>query len=201
MMATTHALVGAAIGLALTALAPEQAPLVVATGLVGGFFPDFDLYVGHRRTLHFPVYYSAWAGVLAGVALVLPTALTVALAAFALAAAAHSVMDIFGSGLELRPWRGESDRAVYNHALGRWHAPRRLVRYDGAPEDFLLGLGVALPVLANVDGSLWNVVFLAVLVSAGYAVVRKRLPNLTEQLLSYTPPVVVTYLPERFVEG
>ena len=165
-MATTHALVGAAAGVALAVLAPEHAPLVVATGLVGGIFPDLDLYSGHRRTLHFPVYYSVWAATMTFLAVVYATPLLVAIAAFAVGTAAHAVMDIFGGGLELRPWRGESDRAVYNHALGRWHAPRRLVRYDGAPEDFLLGLAVAGPVLLSVDGPLRSVVLTAVIGSS-----------------------------------
>jgi len=41
-------------------------------------------------------------------------------------AAVHSVADMYGGGLELRPG-GNSDRAVYDHYRGTWIAPRQLV--------------------------------------------------------------------------
>ncbi|WP_435076861.1 hypothetical protein [Halococcus sp. AFM35] len=121
-MATTHALAGVALA---ALVASEQAGVALPAGFVGGLFPDLDLYVGHRKTLHFPVYY--WPLALAGGVLVAigTGPATVGLACFLLAAALHSTMDAFGGGLELRPWEATSERAVYNHYTGRWHRPRR----------------------------------------------------------------------------
>ena len=67
MMATTHALVGVALAVLVGAVFPESAagtsltPVVAAA--LGGIFPDLDLYSGHRRTLHFPVYFNVAAAV------------------------------------------------------------------------------------------------------------------------------------------
>ncbi len=103
-------------------MAPEFATVGLVAGFLGGLVPDLDMYVGHRKTLHYPVYYSVLAtgGVLVGLAV--PSVLTVAVALFLLGAAVHCVADIFGGGLELRPWEGTSDRAVYDHVRGRWIA-------------------------------------------------------------------------------
>lgn len=201
MMATTHAFAGAAVAVALARVAPELTPLAVAAGLVGGLFPDFDLYVGHRRTLHYPVLYWPPAVVATGAAVLWPGAETVAPGAFLLAAALHSSMDALGGGLELRPWQGTSDRAVYDHYRGRWVRPRRWVRYDGAPEDALLGGLFAVPVVAAVEGPLLLVVLGAVCVSVTYALVRKWIPLLTEAVFGRVPETLLAYVPDRFVEG
>jgi hypothetical protein len=200
MMATTHALAGAAVAVAATLLAPELTPVAVAAALAGGVFPDLDLSASHRRTLHFPVYFWVPAAGAGAVALLAPGPATVAAAAFLLAAALHSSMDVLGGGLELRPWLATSDRAVYDHYAGRWHRPRRLVRYDGAPEDVLLAGLFALPVLAAVDGPLTTVVLGAVGVSAAYALVRKRLPRLATTCARCTPDAVAERLRDRFIE-
>lgn len=44
------------------------------SGLFGGVFSDFDLYVGHRKTLHLPVYYLVLSLVLLPVAVFVQTA-------------------------------------------------------------------------------------------------------------------------------
>lgn len=201
MMATTHAFAGAAVAVALARVAPELAPLAVAAGLVGGLFPDFDLYVGHRRTLHYPVLYWIPAVAATGAAVVRPGLTTLPVAAFLLAAALHSSMDALGGGLELRPWKESSERAVYDHYRGRWLQPRRWIRYDGAPEDVLLGGMFAVPVVTVVDGSLALVVVGAVGVSAAYALVRKRVPSVTETVFSYVPEPMLAYVPDRFLDG
>jgi len=58
MMLPTHALVGVAIGAPLLWLAPDAATAALIGGLLGGIWPDLDLYIGHRRTLHYPTGYS-----------------------------------------------------------------------------------------------------------------------------------------------
>ncbi|PSP75316.1 hypothetical protein BRC81_16105 [Halobacteriales archaeon QS_1_68_20] len=201
MMATTHAFAGAAVALVTVLVAPDLTAAAVAGALAGGIFPDLDLYAGHRRTLHFPVYY--WVPTVPALlgALVWPGPVTVAVAAFAVAAALHSAMEVLGGGLELRPWLGTSERAVYDHHRGRWLRPRRWVRYDGAPEDFLLGAAFAVPVVLVVDGPLQAVVIGAIAASGLYAVLRKHLPRFAAAVARYTPQSLADYVPERFTEG
>ena len=76
-MLPTHALFGMLLALPVAVLAPEYAPVAFGAGLAGGILPDLDLYVGHRKTLHYPVGYSLLAGVAGVAAVVSPTAATV----------------------------------------------------------------------------------------------------------------------------
>jgi hypothetical protein len=199
MMATTHALAGFTLGAATLAVAPELAPVAMAAGFAGGVFPDLDLYGAHRKTLHFPVYYSVAGAVALAAAIVVPTAATVALAFFLLAAALHAVTDALGGGLELRPWEGTSEEAVYSHFHGRWLRPRRLVAYDGSPGDLALASVLAVPALLVVDSApLAALVTVTVAVSLGYAVVRKRLADLAEDVTAVVPAHIAAYVPERY---
>jgi hypothetical protein len=179
MMATTHAFTGLALAAALVVavpgLSPEVAFAAAVGGLVGGAFPDLDMLGTHRRTLHYPEYYWVLAVPLVGAAVVLQTPLAVGAAVFAVAAAVHSVSDVFGGGLETRPWEGRSDKGVYFHAGKRWLAPKQWVRYDGAPEDLALAAVLALPGLYAFDGVVETVVLVGLAVSVVYTVFRKKL--------------------------
>lgn len=186
-MATTHALVGMALALPVAYATPEFAPVALVSGSIGGLVPDLDLSVDHRKTLHFPVYYSAAATLAAIVALVMPTQATVGLAVFSLAAAVHSIMDAFGGDLQLRPWLGAGNRAVYNHYRGRWIAPRWWVRYDGAPEDLLLAVAVATVLWPAVDEPMRWLIAVLIGISVVYAVMRKRLVRVRERLVPWVP--------------
>jgi len=197
MMATTHALAGVALAVAVSLFVPEAGGLPVLAAAVGGFFPDFDLTGDHRKTLHFPVYYSV-AALLAGVvtaAVTTPTTLAVTL--FLAAAALHSVMDAAGGGLEPRPWLGQGERAVYNHASGRWIAPRRWVRYDGAPEDLVLSGALALPALLVLDGTAQLGIAGALGISVVYTALRKPLVALADRVVPQIPEDVFDRLPTR----
>ncbi|WP_160133522.1 metal-dependent hydrolase [Halococcus salsus] len=206
MMLPTHALVGLALATPVALVVPELAPAALLGGLIGGILPDLDLYVGHRRTLHYPEYFSmaAIGAVVLGVAA--PTEPTVATACLLLAAAVHSVMDVFGGGLELRPWEATSERAVYDHRRGEWLAPRRWVRYDGAPEDLLLSVVVAAPLLVALDGVFrWTVVS-ALVVAAAYTVVRRLLPSVATWLVDHSlvqalPDRLLAHVPARYSGG
>ena len=199
-MATTHALAGVVLAVLVSLVAPEAGTATFAAAALGGLFPDFDLYAGHRRTLHFPVYYSVLAVPAALLAALFPSPATLAAALFLAAAALHSVSDVFGGGLELKPWLATSDRAVYDHYRGRWLPPRRWVRYDGAPEDFALGLAFGAPAFLVLDGPMALVVAAAVAVSGVYALFRKPIVVVTERLVLALPPTIHARLPERFVE-
>ena len=198
MMLPTHALVGLAIGAPLLWLAPESATAALIGGLLGGIWPDLDLYVGHRRTLHYPTGYplSAIPAVIAAV--VVPTPLTIGLAVAVVAAAAHCRMDRYGGGLELRPWENTSERAVYDHVAGEWRAPKRWVRYDGAPEDVGLSLLVGLPLVAVVPQTFRWLVVGAIVVAIGYGLLRRWLAALAPVVADTVPDPVGEYVPERY---
>jgi hypothetical protein len=198
MMVMTHALAGMLVGALALFVEPSLAPVAALAGAAGGVFPDLDIYVGHRRTLHFPVYAAAVAVPVVALALAGPSALSVALAAFCIGAALHAASDVLGGGLELRPWEATSDRAVYSHFHGRWLAPRRWVRYDGAPEDFLVASALALPSLVLFDGLVAEAALGLLVISAGYTFLRRRLADLWHRLARMAPARLVPYVPERF---
>ncbi|QKY20017.1 metal-dependent hydrolase [Halolamina sp. CBA1230] len=205
MMLPTHALLGMLLALPVAVLAPEHASVALAAGLVGGILPDLDLYAGHRKTLHYPVGYSLLAGVATLAAVVSPSPATVGAVVLFAAAASHSLVDVLGGGLELRPWEASDERAVYDHYRGRWIAPRRWVRYDGAPEDLLLSVGLALPLWLHVAPPFRRVVAASIVVAVTYAATRRALPRVaralvTEVLPGRVPASLLARLPERYVE-
>lgn len=184
MMLTTHAVLGAFLAVPVALVAPSFAPVGVAAGFVGGAFPDIDILALHRRTLHFPRYYGYATAVAAVVAFAYTTPLTVGVTFFLAAAWLHSVADIVGGGAETRPWERQTERAVYDHAARRWVAPRRWIRYDGAPEDLGLVLLVAVPVTYSAPRPLLPFLLAAVGVSVVYAVFRRRVVPVAERVAS-----------------
>jgi hypothetical protein len=183
MMATTHALVGVLVGLALAPLAPGAGTAVVLAGAVGGVLPDLDAVRAHRRTLHLPILGSAAGLLLAGVATLTGGPGLVALAAAVLAAGLHAASDVLDGGLSLRPWAERPERGVYCHVQGRWWRPRRLIAYDGAPADLGLAALLALPAVYLAQSPLVGWLAGALLaLSIGYAVFRKRVPDVVESL-------------------
>nr|WP_222844923.1 metal-dependent hydrolase [Haloplanus rubicundus] len=204
-MLPTHAIAGMVLALPVAYVRPEFAAVALVAGFVGGVVPDLDLYAGHRKTLHYPVY----APPLAAVALVIaawhPTTATVGVAFVLGGAAVHSLADVLGAGLELRPWEATSDRAVYDHHRGRWIAPRRWVRYDGSPRDLFLAVGLATPLLVTLDATLRGVVLATLAVAVGYTAVRRVLPRLAvfvvERLfVPVVPHSALAYVPARYRE-
>ncbi|WP_235007181.1 metal-dependent hydrolase [Haloarcula mannanilytica] len=196
MMATTHAFMTVAIAaLAVPALSEYAAPpLVLAAAFVGGLAPDFDMLASHRKTLHFPVYFPVLAaGVLSAGFAAGSTPLVLAGVAVA-AAAVHSLSDVFAGSPEAEPWNPTTDIAVYNHALGRWHRPRRYVRYSGAPEDFLLAAAcVAVAVLSPATGVWADSALVALLTVTGlYTAARKHLTTIAATARSLLPVWVPT---------
>jgi len=199
MMATTHAMAGLAVAAVAVFVAPDHAPVLAAAGIAGGVFPDLDLYAGHRRTLHYPVYYALAALLVTGVAALVPGPWTAGAAVFLAAAALHAASDALGGGLELEPWEETSDRAVYSHFHGRWLAARRFVRYDGSPEDVVLAAGLGVPAALAFGSAVQRVVGAALVASVGYALVRRRLPRFVRRLVTFVPEALHGHLPDRFV--
>ncbi|WP_255246082.1 metal-dependent hydrolase [Halolamina sp. CBA1230] len=199
-MATTHALAGLLLAVPVALVAPEFAVVAAVAGFAGGVFPDLDMPGEHRRTLHFPVYYTLAAGAVGVAALVVPSAWTVGSVMFLAAAAVHSLSDALGGDLELRPWEGTGDRGVYSHYHRRWWRPRRWVRYDGAPEDAVATVGLGLLALLAYDGAFDALVLGTIAVGVVYAALRRRIVDWGEQAVDALPEETVDRLPDTLVE-
>jgi len=197
-MLPTHAVVGLALAAPLVYLRPALAPAALAGGLLGGILPDFDLYWGHRRTLHYPTVYTLLVPPAAVVALLFPGPLTVGVAFSLLGAAVHCRMDRYGGGLELRPWEETSDRAVYDHVRGTWREPKRAVDYDGSPGDLLLSLAVGVPLLFVLDGVFRALVAASLAVAVVYVALRRWLARLAPVVFAHVPGRLAEYVPERY---
>ena len=196
-MLPTHALAGTALALPLVAVSPTYAAVGALAGFVGGAFPDLDMYASHRKTLHFPVYASILAVLMALVAMASTSTATVAAAFFLMAAALHAVTDVFGCGIEVRPWEETSERAVYDHYHGRWRSPQRLVGYDGSPGDLFLAALLSLPLLFVLEGFLQGLVIVAVAVATVYAVCRRRLADVAVVAAGSLPSWTIPYVPSQ----
>ncbi|AGB38080.1 hypothetical protein [Natronococcus occultus] len=175
MMATTHVFAGLAVVAPVAYAVPELATPLAVGAVLGGLLPDIDLVFEHRRTFHFPVIGAPAAVAAIGAALLVPSNATAAVAACFVAAWLHAASDALGDGPEFDPATGDGDRAVYDHVHDRWLRPRRWVRYDGAPEDGVLAVALAVPALVVFEGWIVSVVAAGVVISIGYVLVRRRL--------------------------
>lgn len=198
MMLPTHALAGIALAVPLAVVSPELGVFALVGALIGGILPDLDMYAGHRRTLHYPTLYPIAALPAAAAAFVWTTPLTVALAFGLAAAALHCRMDVFGGGLELRPWEASSEKAVYDHVRGEWLAPRRWVRYDGSPGDLGLSVGLGALLFVVLDGPFTAVVVAFVAIAVVYVLLRRQLANLAPIVFGRVPTPFATYVPARY---
>lgn len=205
MMATTHAFMTVAIAaLTVPALSEYAAPpLVLAAAFVGGLAPDVDVVATHRRTLHYPVFFAVLAPGLLGAGVIVGSTPLVLAGVILAAAAVHSLSDVFAGSPETEPWNPTTDIAVYNHALGRWHRPRRYVRYSGAPEDFLLAaLCTAVAVLSPVTGPWADGALVALLLFSGaYTAARKHLTTIAATARSLAPIPIPTVSVEQSDSG
>lgn len=193
MMVFTHVLFGILLAGVVSPLLPVHPGWLVAAGLLGGAFPDLDMLLVHRKTLHFPVVYSAVGLLLAVASLLASSPLVAAAAVGSLAAGLHSVTDVLGGGKEMRPWRETDDRAVYKHLTGEWVRPLR-VFYDGSAVDLLLATLLGAVSYTMVSGRYRAVVValvaLSVLYTAGRRAVTRWIPEEYTTFSSYTQHVL-----------
>ena len=185
MMNTTHVAIAASLVAPLAVVLPEFATIAGLAAILGAAAPDLDIVLGeHRRTLHYPIL--GWIPTVPAVLLMVavPGEVTVGVACFLLGFATHSTMDVVGGGPERRPWTTRSRRGVYAHVPvpGRWLVPRRWVRYDGAPEDFLFGLAAAIPALVVFTGPVRSLLVAGITISLFYTLFRKQIPDVTDRL-------------------
>jgi hypothetical protein len=195
MMAPTHVAVGLALAAGVSRVAPEFTGVALVAAVAGSLLPDLDLLAGtHRKTLHAPVL--SWLLALPAVATAIlsPSLATVGLAVLLVAVALHPLCDLLGGTSEPAPWEPTTDRGVYLHVPrpGQWVAPTHWIRYDGAPEDFLLTVALAVPALALLGPTAEPVVVGCLAVGAGYTLVRKRVPQLSGRAPGAVLAVVAT---------
>ena len=198
MMLPTHILAGLALAMPLAVVSPELGVFALIGALLGGLLPDLDLYVGHRRTLHYPTLYPVLTLPAVALAVLWPTPLTVATAFVLAAAALHCRMDVFGGGLELRPWEASSEKAVYDHVRGEWLTPRRWIRYDGSPGDLALSVGFGIPLFVVLDGIFAAIVAALVAIAVVYVALRRQLADLAPVVFGRLPAPLATYVPNRY---
>lgn len=183
-MIITHVAVALAFAIPVALVAPEFATAAAVGAVVGGSFPDLDLFVGeHRRTLHFPVVGLALTIPGVVLALLVPTSFTVGLALALVGFGVHSASDVLGAGEELRPWERTNTNAVYDHASGYWWQARYVFPYDGSPQDLGLAIATGVPVLLVYDGPIRLGLGAVLGVAAVYAVLRRRLVPYFERIL------------------
>lgn len=180
MMSTTHAAMGLTGACLLVPVSPELAAVAGVAAVAGGVFPDLDIVFEHRKTFHHPEGYAVAALLAGGYSILNPAIYPVAVAAFLASAALHSLTDVFGGGLGLRPWEADDDRGIYLHLSGRWIPPRRWIRYDGAPEDLVVAVLFSIPPFLVFDGPIRQIVLGGLAISAVYVLVRKRLVDVYE---------------------
>jgi hypothetical protein len=167
----------------------------------GGIFPDVDIVADHRRTLHFPVGYSVLGIGVGLVALAVPSTEALLGFVFVGSAAIHCLSDVLAGSVEAEPWKRTTERAVYNHALGLWHRPRRYVRYSGAPEDFALTLGAgAIVMYAPSTRPVSEALILGIVAVSGVFALARHPRTPVTGVAAYTPEMVLARLPRLVVE-
>lgn len=198
MMLPTHVLVGLLIASPLFFLAPESATIAIIGALVGSVLPDLDMYRNHRRTLHYPTGYTIAAILSILVVSLNPQPLLVGVLFVFIGAAIHCRMDRYGGGLELRPWEATSDRAVFDHVSGRWHSPKRWIRYDGAPEDVILTVLLGIPLFILIQHPIRWLAAGMILLGLIYGLLRRRLANMAPNVAETMPDSLEAHIPERY---
>jgi hypothetical protein len=88
---------------------------------------------------------------------------------------------------------------VFSHYHDSWIAPRRFVRYDGAPEDLLVASVLAVPAYVTFGSPVEELILGALALSAVYTLLRKPMVWAGEWLVEWLPPDVVGRIPDRFV--
>ncbi|WP_121741624.1 metal-dependent hydrolase [Natronorubrum halophilum] len=203
MMALTHGFMALAAAVFLLPVFGEYAgPALLAAAFLGGLAPDADLVARHRKTLHFPVWFSVATLALSSLAALTGSGTLLVLTVAVWAAALHSISDVLGGSAECEPWNPVTENGVYNHVLGRWHRPRRYVRYSGAPEDFLVCLAfAAVAIDSGLTGPAVDRALLVLVAFAGvYALCRKRLAEIGTVAGSLVPRKLRAILPAVRVE-
>lgn len=140
MMLPTHIAIGLTLLTPLIYILPDEFTIPIAVGvIIGSSLPDLDLLYGiHRKTFHSPIYSWSIVIVTAILLLLVQTPTTAALFALCFGFSQHSLSDVLGGGLEHKPWKRTSEKAVYSHQSKNWWPPKHYASYDGSPRDLAI---------------------------------------------------------------
>lgn len=185
-MGSTHILFGMIIAYLYSYIQPELLFPLTLAAILGSIIPDLDMPFDHRKTLHYPVYYSIGAILSVPIFIFSASLITGVVSMLFLSMALHCLVDVLGCGLEPRPWEANNDQAVYFHYPGFWAKPRRWIKYDGSPGDHIITLSLAI-VLMNLYTYPFKQFVAAVLVSGTlYTFSRRILKDLAPSFMLKT---------------
>lgn len=138
-MTPNHMLTGLLLGYGVVFVNPEILLAASILGFFGGLFPDIDAVLEHRKTLHFPVYYTIFLmTLLVGYFFVgLPALLAISF--FFLSASIHCITDYFVV-IEKDSNEESQNGVIYLHPFDKWVGPKPIIKYAGSPQDLLIGL-------------------------------------------------------------
>lgn len=203
MMALTHGFASLAVAVVVFPVVGDHVggPLLLAAFL-GGLAPDADLLASHRKTLHYPVGFSAVTLLLFGAvlltgwsALLLPT---VAVGAAAL----HAVSDVLGGSAEREPWNPTMDTGVYKPRSRPLASTAPIRPLLGRAGGFFVCLAFAtVAVSSAVTPTAADITLFWLVALAGlYTLCRKRLAAISTGLSNLVPTRVRTLLPTVRIE-
>ncbi|WP_408960621.1 metal-dependent hydrolase [Natrinema sp. 74] len=179
MMTPNHATAGLLLALTATRWHPELLSVVAVTAFIGGVVPDLDTKLEHRKTLHYPAYYSIFTGLFLLAATVVGAQVLVVGTYFFAAATLHCYTDLFVD-VEKTSDEPDGDGIIFVHPIDRWVGPVMLVRYAGSPEDLLVGLLLAVLPLLKYEGIPFALTVIAVAWSVLYFGERQYRRHMTE---------------------
>ncbi len=97
-MFSTHILAGASLGLLSFLISPKLVPVAVLAGMIGGFLPDTDMLLEHRKTTHRPFQFLILT-LIFSTAMIFQTGAYLVFLTFLLASMTlHRFMEIFSNG-------------------------------------------------------------------------------------------------------
>lgn len=174
MMTATHMLLGMLLGYILGFIQPDIAPYLLIIGFIGGMLPDIDIAFKHKRSLHFPFYYSLIVAITLTSTIFFSSVEAVMAFTFFGAATLHCLTDVFAGSLETALGRQENEKTVYLHPENRWINSVNLIRFPGAPEDLMLSLLIGVPLLIVIQGPLEWLTAATLALGTAYSVMRFR---------------------------
>lgn len=204
MMAFTHLFMSLSLATLVSPLISEHVapPVVLTVAVIGGFAPDLDLLARHRRTLHYPVGFPVLAIVMLGVFATTGVGAALLLSLLFAATTLHVLADLLGGSAERTPWNPVTEFGLFNHVLGRWHRPLRVVKYSGSRGDLLIGAGCGLVAIgSSVTPPAIDIAIASLVVAAaGYTLTRKRLTTVASAGARMLPRCMRKRLPVVNVE-
>lgn len=183
-MLTTHILLGIIISLLLTIN-----PLYF---IIGSFFPDIDIFLEHRKTSH-RIFIYFILSIITGISYIVTLNNIIGIIfAFSISSFSHCLLDYFGSGDELKPWKksNSKSRSLYNHYTNSWIISKRYY-YDGDIKDFLMSSIFFILILIYIN-TLILLVFSTILylISIFYSIYRKKLSEKFDKGKNYSETFV-----------